>query len=72
MNRPLGSRAIAVCDSIDAMTSDRPYRKAMGFDTCINEIIINSELMFDPVIVEYIVDNMCVVREFLKPKSTGF
>jgi len=66
---PLGSRIIAVCDSIDAMTSDRPYRKAMGFEECINEIIINTGLMFDPVIVQYIVDNMNAVRKFLDPKS---
>ena len=67
---PIGSRIIAVCDSIDAMTSDRPYRKAMDFEECINEVIINTGLMFDPVIVQYIVDNMNSVRKFLEPKST--
>jgi len=66
---PLGSRVIAVCDSIDAMTSDRPYREAMSFEKCINEITINSGLMFDPVIVQYIVDNMSSVSEFLDPKN---
>jgi len=65
---PLGARIIAVCDSIDAMTSDRPYRKAMSFDECINEIITNTGLMFDPVVVQYIVENMSVVRKFLDPK----
>ena len=65
---PIGSRIIAVCDSIDAMTSDRPYRKAMGFDECINEIIINTGLMFDPVVVQYIVENMNVARKFLDPR----
>ena len=59
---PIGSRIIAVCDSMDAMTSDRPYRKAMSFEECMNEIIINSGLMFDPVIVQYIVDNMSKVK----------
>lgn len=70
LNIPLGSRIIAVCDSIDAMTSDRPYRKAMSFQECINEIIINKGLMFDPVIVEYIVDNMNSARKFLEIKNT--
>lgn len=60
---PIGSRIIAVCDSIDAMTSDRPYRKAMSFEACMNEIIINSGLMFDPVIVQYIVENMSKVKK---------
>ena len=66
---PLGSRIIAVCDSIDAMTSDRPYRKAMGFEECINELNINIGIMFDPVIVQYIIDNMNTVRGFLDFKN---
>lgn len=69
INIPLGSRIIAVCDSIDAMTSDRPYRKAMGFEECMNEIIINIGLMFDPVIVQYIIDNMNTARKFLDSKN---
>jgi len=69
---PLGSRIIAVCDSIDAMTSDRPYRKAMSFEECINEIIINIGLMFDPVIVQYIVDNMNTVSVFLDSKNNQY
>ncbi|MBZ9634466.1 HD-GYP domain-containing protein [Clostridium sp. FP1] len=67
---PLGSRIIAVCDSIDAMTSERPYRKAMDFEECINEITINTGLMFDPVVVQYIVDNMNTVRKFLDSKNS--
>jgi HD-GYP domain-containing protein (c-di-GMP phosphodiesterase class II) len=67
---PQGSRIIAICDSIDAMTSNRPYRVAMGFNECINEIIINRGIMFDPVIVQYIMDNMNTIGKYLKPKST--
>lgn len=59
---PIGSRIIAVCDSMDAMTSDRPYRKAMDFEKCMNEIIINAGLMFDPVIVQYLIDNRSKVK----------
>ncbi|MBU3143235.1 HD-GYP domain-containing protein [Clostridium sp. CF012] len=69
INIPLGARIIAVCDSIDAMTSDRPYRKAMGFEECINEIIINTGLMFAPDIVQYIVDNMNAARKYLDSKN---
>jgi len=49
---PLGSRIIAVCDSIDAMTSARPYRSALSWEACHEEIIINKGLQFDPVAVE--------------------
>lgn len=65
MDIPLGSRIIAVCDSIDAMTSNRPYREAMSFEECINEILINKGLMFDPVIVEHIEDNLEFMRNII-------
>ena len=35
---PIGARIIAVCDSIDAITSNRCYRKAHDFDYCYQEI----------------------------------
>ncbi len=49
---PLGSRIIAVCDSIDAMLSDRPYRKPLSPEACRQEIAVNSGVMYDPDIVE--------------------
>lgn len=49
---PLGARIIAVADSFDAMTSNRPYRKAMDFDLARNEIRRNSGIQFDPRVVE--------------------
>ncbi len=49
---PLGSRIIAVADSIDAMTTDRPYRQAMTWEQCKEEILLNKGLQFDPVVVE--------------------
>ena len=49
---PLGSRIIAVADSIDAMTSERPYRKAMSWEICKVEIENNKGKQFDPSIVE--------------------
>ena len=49
---PLGSRLIGLADGIDAMTSARPYRKAMSWDNCKKEIILNKGIQFDPVAVE--------------------
>jgi putative nucleotidyltransferase with HDIG domain len=69
MHIPMGARIIAICDSIDAMTSDRPYRKAMSFEECINEVIVNKGLMFDPVIVQYIEENLNTVRKFSNPNT---
>lgn len=47
---PLGARIIAICDSIDAMTSDRSYRKAHNFEFCHDEIEKNLGKMYDPAI----------------------
>lgn len=54
---PLGSRIIAICDSIDAMTSNRCYRKSLSFNTCYNEIKINLGKMYDPQIGQKVLDN---------------
>ena len=54
---PIGSRIIAICDSIDAMTSDRSYRNAHDFDYCYMEIEKNIGSMYDPVIGKYVLDH---------------
>jgi putative nucleotidyltransferase with HDIG domain len=45
---PLFSRIISLADSFQAMTSYRPYRKALSIDLAIREIILNSGKQFDP------------------------
>lgn len=49
---PLGARVFAVADTIDAMTSDRPYRRALPFEAAVAEIIRHSGTQFDPSVVE--------------------
>ncbi|MBW2700341.1 MAG: GAF domain-containing protein [Deltaproteobacteria bacterium] len=49
---PLEARIIAVADSFDAMTSDRPYRKALSRDVAVAEIKNTSGSQFDPRVVE--------------------
>lgn len=50
---PLLSRIISVVDAYDAMTQDRPYRKAMLQKEAIAEIKRNSGTQFDPEIVAF-------------------
>jgi len=49
---PEGARLLAVADSFDAMTSDRPYRRAMTADEAYQEIVTRSEMQFDPQVVQ--------------------
>jgi diguanylate cyclase (GGDEF)-like protein/PAS domain S-box-containing protein len=48
---PLLSRILSVADAYDAMTEDRPYRKALSKENAIEELISNSGKQFDPEIV---------------------
>jgi putative nucleotidyltransferase with HDIG domain len=49
---PLGARIFAIADTLDAMTSDRPYRKALSFAQARAEIARCSGTQFDPCIVQ--------------------
>jgi len=49
---PIGARIFAVADTLDAITSDRPYRMARTFDAAREEIIRCSGTQFDPAVVE--------------------
>ena len=48
---PLGARIFAVADTFDAMTSNRPYRKALPLETAMEEIRNESGRQFDPQVV---------------------
>ena len=49
---PIGARIFAVADTLDAITSDRPYRRARSFDAAREEILRCSGSQFDPAVVE--------------------
>ena len=48
---PLPSRVILVADTVEAMTSDRPYRKALPLEMVVDELHKYSGSQFDPVVV---------------------
>jgi putative nucleotidyltransferase with HDIG domain len=49
---PVGARIFAVADTLDAITSDRPYRAARSFDAARQEVLRCSGTQFDPAVVE--------------------
>ncbi|MCG2794476.1 MAG: GAF domain-containing protein [Actinomycetia bacterium] len=53
---PLGARILAVADSFEAMTSDRPYRKALSREEAMAEVRRNSGSQFDPEVVWHFMD----------------
>jgi putative nucleotidyltransferase with HDIG domain len=54
---PVGARIIAICDSIDAMTSSRSYREANTNEYCYDQIKNNLGIMYDPIIGAYVLEH---------------
>ncbi len=49
---PIGSRIFGLVDTLDAMTSDRPYRRALPFEAVTSEIRTHRGSQFDPEIAD--------------------
>ncbi|MEO7985652.1 MAG: HD domain-containing phosphohydrolase [Gemmatimonadales bacterium] len=67
---PLGARIILISDTIDAMTTDRPYRKRLGLDIVIAELQKYRGQQFDPEIVDVAVSSVAVRRIIVGPQAT--
>ena len=48
---PLAARVFAVADTLDALTTDRPYREAVGWAQGREEIVRGSGTQFDPMVI---------------------
>jgi diguanylate cyclase (GGDEF)-like protein len=48
---PFGSRILHVADAFDAMTTDRPYRRALSIPAALDELRDNAGAQFDPLVV---------------------
>jgi HD-GYP domain-containing protein (c-di-GMP phosphodiesterase class II) len=65
---PLWARLFAVIDMLDAMTSDRPYRKGLSFDTAREEILRMGGIQFDPTAVEVFLKEELTLRKMVDLK----
>lgn len=64
---PMGARIIAVTDSYDAMTTDRPYRKALKRKVAIDTLRAKAGSQFDPEVVENFIE--LIEIEGFKPRK---
>lgn len=53
---PIGAKIIVACDSVDAMLSDRPYRKALPVPVVLQQLSEHAGRQFDPKVVKTLVD----------------
>jgi response regulator RpfG family c-di-GMP phosphodiesterase len=60
---PLGARIFAVADALDAMTSHRPYRRALSWQTAGTEILGQRKHQFDPDVVDAFVTSEGHLKE---------
>ncbi len=65
---PLWPRLFAVIDTLDAMTSDRPYRKGLSFDAACAEILRFARAQFDPDALDVFVAEETRLRNMVKLK----
>ena len=59
---PLAARIILISDTIDAMTTDRPYRKRLALDVVVAELQKCKGTQFDPELVETTISSVAVRR----------
>ncbi len=68
---PLGARIFAVADTLDAMTSDRPYRSALSLEQAKAEIRRCAGTQFDPKIAEAFLSIPDATWKYLRVNSSG-
>ena len=67
---PFGSRIFSVADTLDAMTSDRPYRASAPFSAAVAEISRESGRQFDPEVVHVFLEIPEVVWRKIRHEAT--
>lgn len=68
---PVGARLFAVIDTLDAITSDRPYRARLAFDNARKEILRCAGAQFDPMAVDAFLAEEAMLREMVEMKCAS-
>ena len=68
---PLGARILSVVDCFDALTSDRPYRRALTTDAAIAILRERSGNMYDPAVVDKFIEIYPALTESLEAEEVS-
>jgi HD-GYP domain-containing protein (c-di-GMP phosphodiesterase class II) len=68
---PLWSRLFAVIDALDAMTSDRPYRKGVSFEAAKRELVACNGRQFDPLAIDAFRAEEATLRDMVAMKCAA-
>ena len=68
---PIGSRIILACDAYEAMITPRPYREAMPREKALAELEAGAGVMFDPDVVEALLDLLGERRPDVPDRARG-
>jgi HD-GYP domain-containing protein (c-di-GMP phosphodiesterase class II) len=66
---PLESSIVSVCDAFNAMTTDRPYRRALSLETAMSELRENRGTQFCPPAVDALIELIEENRSFVGPAN---
>lgn len=66
---PLGARIVAVVDAYDAMTSDRPYRRALTPTAARKELVAHAGRQFDPHLVDLYLSEIAERQDALSARE---
>jgi len=67
---PLAARIIMIADTMDAMTTNRPYRGALSIERVISELELDAGHQFDPALVRVVVKS-AAIRPIVTSRGTG-
>lgn len=68
---PFAGRISAICDVFEALTSDRPYKKAWPFEQAVEEINRHRGSQFDPQLVNLFNQNLPAIRQVYYEHDAG-
>lgn len=57
---PVGARIIMIADTVDAMTTDRPYRLALSYERVVQELRKHAGTQFDPQLVDVFLQSAAI------------